>query len=147
PWIHGGNASSSAGDVEFGPEAAITNFANDFHLQWFDHYLKGKTTKVREWPPVRLFVMGTGDGHKDGKGKLFHGGYWRDANQWPLPEAKAVNYYFQADGSLTTAAPAGNIQPTVFRYDPQNPVPTIGGAFSGALKRGPFDQREREFKS
>jgi len=25
-------------------------------------------------------------------------------------------------------------------------VPTIGGSFSGALKRGPFDQREREFK-
>jgi putative CocE/NonD family hydrolase len=147
PWIHGGNASSSAGDVEFGAEAAITNFANEFHLQWFDHYLKGKTTKVREWPPIRLFVMGTGDGHKDAKGKLFHGGYWRDANQWPLPDATPVNYYFQADGSLTTIAPAANVQPTVYRYDPQNPVPTIGGAFSGALKRGPFDQREREFKS
>jgi len=147
PWTHGGNANSSAGDVEFGAEAAITNFANEFHLQWFDHYLKGKTTTVREWSPIRLFVMGTGDGHKDAKGKLFHGGYWRDANQWPLPEARSVNYYFQADGSLSTSAPAGNVASTVYRYDPQNPVPTIGGAFSGALKRGPFDQREREFKS
>ena len=31
-------------------------------------------------------------------------------------------------------------------YDPEHPVPTIGGSFSGVLKRGAYDQREREFR-
>ncbi len=147
PWIHGGNGSSSAGDVEFGPDAAIAKFATEFHLDWFDHYLKKKPARTSTTAPIRLFVMGTGDGHKDAKGKLYHGGYWRESTEWPLPGTKFVPYYFQSDGSLTTTAPAANTSPTTYRYDPQNPVPTIGGAFSGALKRGPFDQREREFKN
>ena len=147
PWIHGGNTSSTAGDVEFGPEASLAKFASEFHLEWFDHYLKGKSTPAATAPPIRLFVMGTGDGHKDAKGKLVHGGYWREASEWPLAGTKFVPYYFHPDGTLSTTAPAANDAPTTYRFDPQNPVPTIGGAFSGALKRGPFDQREREFKS
>ena len=147
PWIHGGNSRTTAGDVEFGPDSAIPAFSREFHLAWFDHYLKGKPTSAETWPPVRLFVMGTGDGHKTANGRLYHGGYWRDAAQWPLPGTKFVSYFFHADGRLATTAPAADIRPTTYRYDPENPVPTIGGAFSGALKRGPFDQREREFKS
>jgi putative CocE/NonD family hydrolase len=147
PWIHGGNASSSAGDVEFGPDAAISQFSTDFHLTWFDRYLKGTAGAADRWPPIRLFVMGTGDGHKDAKGKLYHGGYWRDATEWPLSGTHFVNYYFHSDGTLGPDSPLPGSQPTTYRYDPEHPVPTIGGAFSGALKRGPFDQREREFKS
>jgi uncharacterized protein len=147
PWIHGGNTSSSAGDVEFGAEASLAKFASEFHLEWFDHYLKGKSTAAASAPPIRLFVMGTGDGHKDAKGKLFHGGYWRQASEWPLAGTKFVPYYFHPDGTLSTTPPAASDLATTYRYDPQNPVPTIGGAFSGTLKRGPFDQREREFKS
>src|SRR5207249_12069759 len=121
---------SSAGDVEFGPEAAISKFSTEFHLDWFDHYLKGRPSKFASSPPIRLFVMGTGDGHKTEKGKLYHGGYWRDATEWPLPETKFVPYYFHSDGSLSTTLPAAGTAPTTYRYDPQNPVPTIGGAFS-----------------
>lgn len=143
PWTHGGNTRSNAGDVEFGPDAAMPNFESELHLQWFDHYLKGMPTPVTQWPPLKLFVMGTGDGHKDTNGRLVHGGYWREANEWPLPGTSVVNYYFKADGSLSTPTPIANNQPTTFRFDPHDPVPTIGGAFSGALKRGAYDQRER----
>jgi len=147
PWDHGGNARSSSGDVEFGPEAAMRDFAGEFHLLWFDHHLKGRPTGVERWPAIRLFVMGTGDGRKDANGRLYHGGYWREAPAWPLPGTEFVQYYFHADGTLGRAAPPAGVPPTTYRYDPQAPVPTIGGAFSGALKRGPYDQREREFKS
>lgn len=147
PWVHGGNASSSAGDVEFGPEAAMPDFASQFHLDWFDHYLKGKSTPAANAPAIRLFVMGTGDGHKDSKGKLYHGGYWRTSTEWPLPGTRYTNYYFHPNGDLNTNAPIDGTAPTTFRFDPSHPVPTIGGAFSGALKRGAYDQREREFKS
>ena len=147
PWDHGGNARSSSGDVEFGPEAAMRDFAGERHLQWFDHHLKGRPTGADDWPPIRLFVMGTGDGHKDAAGRLYHGGYWREARAWPLEGTALVTYYFHAGGALGRDAPPAGVPPTTYRYDPQKPVPTIGGAFSGALKRGPYDQREREFKS
>jgi uncharacterized protein len=144
PWVHGGNARSAAGDVEFGPEAAIRDFATEVHLQWFDQHLKGKTTPAGSWPPIRLFVMGTGDGHKDEAGRLHHGGYWRDATAWPLPGTSLTRYYFQPDGTLSTTAPAGDAAPTTYTYDPRHPVPTVGGAFSGALKNGAYDQRDPE---
>jgi len=144
PWVHGGNARSVAGDVEFGPEAAIRGFSTDVHLQWFDHHLKGKPTPVASWSPIRIFVMGTGDGHKDSAGRLYHGGYWRDATSWPLPGTKPTRYYFHAGGGLRTEAPAAQVPATTYTYDPQNPVPTVGGAFSGALRNGAFDQRHPE---
>jgi hypothetical protein len=147
PWVHGGNTRSYAGDVEFGPAAAMTDFPGDVHLQWFDHHLKGRSTAVGAWAPIRLFVMGTGDGHKDAGGRLVHGGYWRDATSWPLPGTRAVKYYLHAGGSLDTIAPSGSAPPTTYTYDPRHPVPTIGGSFSSALKSGGYDQREREFTS
>jgi hypothetical protein len=147
PWTHGGNTRTGAGDVEFGPESAIADFARGFHLAWFDRHLKSAPTAVDSWAPIRLFVMGTGDGRRTPSGRLNHGGYWRDESEWPLAGTKLVRYFFHADGSLSRTAPAAGVAPTTYRYDPEHPVPTIGGAFSGALKRGPFDQREREFKS
>ncbi len=147
PWTHGGNTRSVAGEVEFGPLAAIPDFPDDFHLRWFDHQLKGETTGAEAMPPVRLFVMGTGDGHRDENGRLVHGGTWRDEDAWPIPGTRFTKYYFHTDGSLTEQTPAAGVTPTTYRFDPRHPVPTIGGAFSGALKRGGYDQREREFKS
>ena len=73
--------------------------------------------------------------------------YWREETEWPLPSTEFVKYYFHNDGTLGKVAPVSDVTPTTYRYDPQDPVPTIGGSFSGALKRGPYDQRTREFKS
>ena len=144
PWVHGGNTRSNSGDVEFGPDAAIADFNEGFHLRWFDHFLKGKDTGADRDPAVRLFVMGTGDGHKDANGRLFHGGYWRDSPSWPVPETTYSSYYFHGDGTLSTAPPAAEA-PTKYVYDPARPVPTIGGSFSGTADMSPagaFDQRE-----
>jgi uncharacterized protein len=142
PWTHSGNVRPYAGDVAFGPEAAITDFYSAFHLRWFDHHLKGTPTGVERDAPVRLFVMGTGDGRKDADGRLFHGGYWRNAQAWPVPGTRMVPYYFHADGSLRTARPAQAASSTTFTFDPRHPVPTIGGGSSARLKDGAYDQRE-----
>ncbi len=147
PWTHGANARSYAGDVEFGPDGAIADFGREFHLRWFDRHLKGVSNAAADLPPVRVFVMGTGDGHRDANGRLYHGGYWRDAASWPLPEAEATPFYLHGDGSLRPEPPREASSATTYTYDPHHPVPTIGGSFSGVLKRGAYDQREREFKS
>jgi putative CocE/NonD family hydrolase len=150
PWIHARNTSSVAGDLEFGPSAAIKDFPTEFHLRWFDHFLKGKpSVSAADDAPVRLFVMGTGDGHKDANGRLFHGGQWKTASAWPLPDAQPTTFYLHGDGRLDQSAPVSSEPPSTYTYDPRHPVPTIGGSFSslrGLVAPGGFDQREREFK-
>lgn len=142
PWTHSGNSRAYAGDVSFGEAAAILDFGNAWHLRWFDHHLKGQASGAEKYAPVRLFVMGTGDGHKDQDGRLFHGGYWRDSQVWPLTGTQFVPYYFQADGTLSPSRPTSPSSSTTYTYDPTNPVPTIGGGSSARLKDGAYNQRE-----
>jgi hypothetical protein len=144
PWTHHGDALTYAGDVDFGPAAALADFDTDFHLRWFDYYLKGARTAAASLAPVRFFVMGTGDGHKDAQGRLVHGGYWREASEWPPPEAHERTFYLHAGGSLSDAPPASSETPSLtYAFDPQHPVPTIGGGVSHRLQDGAYDQRER----
>ena len=154
PWTHGGNSRSYAGDIEFGEAAAIEDFAREFHLRWFDARLKGQGTfapfadgRVETPGAVTLFVMGGGDGHRDENGRLFHGGEWRTTGSWPLEGTEMTPFHLRAGGGLTTEAPAEDEGSSAYSYDPEHPVPTIGGAFSGALKRGGYDQRERTFRA
>jgi hypothetical protein len=59
PWTHGIRADEEAsGEAYFGPEAIDTY--NSIRLRWFDTWLKGLDTGVREEAPVRIFVMGGG---------------------------------------------------------------------------------------
>ena len=144
PWTHHGDAVSYAGDVDFGPAAALTDFDIDFHLRWFDFYLKGIRTPVADQAPVRYFLMGGGDGHKDTQGRLEHGGSWQNAQAWPPPAAQPTTFYLHADGSLSQKPPtASEPRKTTFQFDPAHPVPSIGGGVSKRLKDGAYDQRER----
>ena len=144
PWTHHGDTFSYAGDVDFGPSAAITDFDTDFHLRWFDFYLKGIQTSVAKEAPVRYFLMGTGDGHKDEKGRLYHGGLWKDAQQWPPSAARATSFYLHPDGTLDEHPPtSAEAASSTFQFDPNHPVPTIGGGVSKRLNDGAYDQRER----
>ncbi len=130
PWTHGSATIdlSYAGDVEFGPEAALNTF-RDLHLAWFDWTLKDKDTGQADAPPVRIFVMGGGDGHRSTSGRLFHGGQWRDENEWPLARTQYTPYYIHADGVLSPERSVSNTQ-TTYRFDPSDPVPSIGGNVS-----------------
>jgi putative CocE/NonD family hydrolase len=128
PWIHGMQGRSH-GDVDFGPEAAVD--IRPIRAAWYERWLKGRSdgfgTEVPFRTPVRMFVMGSGDGHKTPDGKLYHGGYWRDAADYPLPEARPTKYYLHAGGALSPSVPAEKQSSTTFEFDPKNPVPTVGG--------------------
>ena len=140
PWTHGGQAYTFSGIAEFGPEAAIE--MNAFRLRWYDRWLKGIDNGVDKEPPVRIFVMGNGEPHKTKDGRLFVGGRWRDEREWPLARAVGTPFYLHPDGSLSIAKP-GPSQPTSYRFDPADPVPTLGGNVSseGALMtRGAQEQ-------
>jgi len=92
-------------------------------------------------------LMGTGDGHKDENGRLYHGGRWITASSWPLPETTGVRYYFHGDGSLSKSPPKERESATTYIFDPRDPVPTLGGAFSSTspvFEPGAYHQEERE---
>lgn len=95
-------------------------------------------------PAVTLFVMGGGSGTKNATGRLDHGGYWREENEWPL--LRAINTkYFIHESTLTTTIPESGADGITYLYDPNNPVPTIGGNISSGLpimEPGGFNQIE-----
>jgi putative CocE/NonD family hydrolase len=144
PWTHGSQGRAVAGEVEFPPEAALS--FNDWRLRWFDHWLKGVNNGVEKEAPVKLFIMGGGDGHKSQGGRLRHGGRWRDEQTFPLQRTRYTPYYLHADGRLSPEKPSVRQSATTYCYDPNDPVPTIGGNLSsvgGLLDAGGFDQRCR----
>ena len=139
PWAHAGTSpAGKIGDVVFGKDAVLDN--TNTTLKWFDYSLKGIKNEFASGAPVRLFIMGTN--------------VWRDEQEFPLARTRYTKYYLHSskgangiagDGSLSVALPGVEKQDQ-FTYDPQNPVPTIGGRLccGGAIPPGPADQRANE---
>ena len=91
--------------------------------------------------------MGTGDDRRSLAGRLQHGGSWRAEREWPLARARKTALYLRADGGLAAAAPSLESSHTTYTFDPQHPVPTIGGNISsnqGLMTNGGYDQRPRD---
>ena len=147
PWIHGQQGNYSHGQVSFGNDAAIPD-PLAWRMEWYDHWIKGEKTAVGKKDPyktnVRIFVMGSGDGHMTEDSLLYHGGSWRNENEWPLKRTSYTPYYFHADGSASIKKPTQRKSSTDFVSDPDDPVPAIGGntsSGSGILLQGAWDQK------
>jgi predicted acyl esterase len=120
------------GDVDFGPAAHWGDAVyNQERLRWFDRWLKDRPTGIADDPPVRIFVMGGGDGRRSAEGHLRHGGAWRSEREWPLARTRYTTFYLQPGGGLSNELPPADALPVRFRHDPERPVPTIGGAVTG----------------
>ena len=136
PWAHNhfpGNSTTLA-DADFGPESPL--MVPDFIelcRRWFDHHLKDEGNGIDEEAPVRLFVQGANR--------------WVEGTSWPPEDASERRLYLVpgagsgAGGLLAAAAPATEMQAS-FPFDPENPVPTMGGVNSHLFEEriGPRDQ-------
>lgn len=138
PWGHG--SSQSYGDVDFTPAALVDQFETE--LRFFDYHLKGINNGLEAEPPVRLFYMGINK--------------WRNETDWPIPGTQYQQLYISSttsansvrgDGKITLAKPvkAGK---DMYRYDPDNPIKTLGGnnCCGTPTLAGPKDQRPLEQK-
>jgi putative CocE/NonD family hydrolase len=149
PWTHGNREQTFAGDADFGAAAAFEGHVApsylEMRLRWFNRFLKGERNGVDAEPIVRLFVMGGGSGRRNAQGRMDHGGCWRSETTWPLARARIRPYYLHGDGGLSEHLPARGASARDYRYDPANPVPTIGGTVTSGqplMVGGAFDQRE-----
>jgi uncharacterized protein len=104
--------------------------------RFFDHYLKGLANGVEQDKPVNYYVMGdTTDPHAPGN-------VWRADDNWPPPSRKTA-FYFHKEGRLSPERPTGADDSRSYKYDPQKPVPTLGGQNLFGPK-GPADLRSIE---
>jgi uncharacterized protein len=135
----GGSDNRKVGGVDFGEKLPID--FDEVMLRWYDWLLKGEANGSEQEKPVKIFVMGKNE--------------WREEDDWPLARVKETRYYLHSNGSanglmgngsLSTTEPAGE-KPDQYIYDPNDPVPTIGGPLCcGPLPTGigPEDQRPAE---
>ena len=138
PWDHVNNGSG-LGEAYFGTfSGAEAVQMPALVLDYFDRHLKGDTAKPA--PGARYFMMGANE--------------WRAASSWP-PDYRAKPLYLHStsgansamgDGSLLAQPPTAGTNADRYRYDPLDPVPSIGGRYfeGGGSRPGPFDQRRVE---
>jgi putative CocE/NonD family hydrolase len=134
PWTHE-TFADPIGERLFGMRAGRDGVPvhadgdwNDLQLAWFRRQLDPAAGVELPEAPVRIFVMGRN--------------VWRDEPGWPPERAVEQRWYLRADGSLTSTGPEPGERPSVFVYDPGNPVPTAGGhgVMSPGDATGPVDQ-------
>jgi len=132
PWPHG--IAKDFGEAHL-PFEVLTPPMIDY-LAYFDYYLKGKKNEIASAKPVYYYTIGD---ITDPNCKLNR---WRSADDWP-PPCKYTPMYLQPNGGLSFQKPTARESSRSFTYDPDNPVPTLGGN-NLFLEKGPFDNRELE---
>jgi len=153
PWLHN-SFNPSIGEVNFGAKGGNIRSYDDFlhlELQWFNCWLKDEHT-ANIGKPVKVFVMGGGDGKKADNGHLNHGGEWYYGDIWPPENIQPTNFYLHKDGTLSPQKPEQECSSTTYTYDPRNTVSSNGrciiaygpAANSGFSGMGPRDQIELE---
>jgi putative CocE/NonD family hydrolase len=137
PWGHG--PSQITGDIDFGETAPVDS--NAVQLRWYDYWLKGIQNGVDKEPPVKLFTMGPNE--------------WMWENEYPIARTQYTELYFHSDGeakskrgdgTLTWDKPVSSEPVDHYTYDPNHPVPSVGGnnCCGTPTPAGPREQNEVE---
>jgi predicted acyl esterase len=130
PFGHG----PLSGDLAYPDEDKRLGTPSNDDIRWFDHWLKGVENGVMDEPPVDFFMM-AGAERDAYSAKNRH----VKAANWPI-DFRATRYYLTPDFGLSKTEPGVPAAKTSYKFDPSNPVPTIGGA-NLTFERGPMDQR------
>jgi hypothetical protein len=126
PYVHAADTAHN-GDLDF-PAAELYSIhkAADF----FGHWLLGENNEFAQPAPAVLYYqMGEDE--------------WKPASQWPPAKPESQHFYLAADKRLDAAKPK-QAEDFTIRFDPANPVPTVGGhLLDPTHTRGPADQRAK----
>ncbi len=83
-------------------------------LSWFDYWLKGQADALDKIPNV-MFPIANADDE------------WYSSDVWPPLNVEMESWVLGADGVLTADGLQGSTGQDSFIYNPENPVPTVGG--------------------
>jgi uncharacterized protein len=117
----GGHAGDGpkVGAMDFGPGAVFDE--DETTMRWYDYLFKGEKNEFSSGKPVKIFTLG--------RNQL------RQEEDWPLARAVNARYYLHSNGSANSSGGTGSLsraipaqeKPDQYVYDPDDPVPTIGG--------------------
>jgi putative CocE/NonD family hydrolase len=135
PWDHAGTRfpKRHLGGVDFTTESLMD--MKYVHLEWFDHWLKGKDNGVKDWPLTKYYVINENR--------------WIESDtHWPI-EPDRTPYYLDGEGKANTYNGDGKLtvkpgadQHDTYIYNPENPaMPTKSFDFYGAGEEVPLDRR------
>lgn len=131
PWGHGvlGNFTEAKYPNPMPP-------ADVMGTAWSDYWLKGGSSVIDKLANVTYYTMGAvGEARAPGN-------VWRASDVWPVPSS-VTPFYLSNDKSLTTTKPANKSGKMPYTFNPNDPVPTIGGN-NLTIPSGPMDQRKVE---
>jgi len=111
----------------------------EIYLDWFAHWLEDEDNSVLEMPKLQYYLMGANE--------------WRGADAWPVEGTEFTPLYLHSggdantrsgDGTLSFDSPVEEEPSDAFTYDPDDPVPTVGGPVcctgTADAPAGGFDQ-------
>ena len=131
PWTHCWPQVMTLGDFDV-PDQAKTPPVDISPVHWFNHFLKEQPNEIANLPAVTYYVMGPFDGSESS------GNVWKTAEKWPVP-AVDTPFYLSNDNKLVEHNTPEEPLSITYAYDPDHPVPTIGGN-NLFLESGPKDQ-------
>jgi len=133
PWGHMTIGQREYGEWDFGRAAQIN--VSDYEQRFIDLHMKDIDDGISDEPPVYVFLMGENR--------------WVHAADWPPPTAEVQEWYLRSDGDANGVGGGGRLSlesqdhapPDRYCYDPQQPVPTLGGPiYWGIAPVGPVHQ-------
>ena len=122
------------GDLEY-PDGGLIGGDIEQQLRWWDYWLKDIDNGIMDEPPVSYYMMAAA--RKGGASPLNR---VIQSDSWP-PEHELTRLYLQPDMTIGTSAPRADSASLTYQFNPENPVPTVGGQNLGR-DVGPRDQRE-----
>ena len=144
PTAHCGYDQLGTRTIVGGRDMGNTSFDVDGTIfAWFDRWLKNKIGAFpAATPHVRYYVMGEN--------------VWKSASDWPPRGERTVRLYLHSsgranslfgDGRLESSVPEATENSDRYRYDPLNPVPTVGGGECCGGTGGAYDERSVEARN
>ncbi len=125
PWLHSYLDTELQGELSY-PNAVM--YSAKKTIDFYDYWLSGVDNGFDREPPIAYYQMGAEE--------------WRSSDVWPPEGVNDRPYHLHEEGVLSTSEPAADSEPSSYRFDPRNPVPTVGGPnLDRSLLRGPCDQR------
>lgn len=119
PWTHD-MFTEEVGELIFPGAASPPNNVHDM-WRWLEYHLKDQQNGIADEPAVTYYVMG------DVLDPTAPGNEWRTASHWPPVNAAMTHFYLHSDRTLSTTEPAAEKAFLTYRYNPNDPVPTLGG--------------------
>lgn len=122
------------GDLIY-PGGGLINGDIQQQLRWWDYWLKDQDNGIMDEPAVSYYMMASA--RKANPSPLNR---VIQADHWP-PQHELTRFYLQPGGNISTTMPTADSASSTYKFDPANPVPTVGGQNLGR-DVGPKDQRE-----